>query len=86
MKTREIRQQITARGFDQGVIHVLEAQNEMLLQTRRDLTELATYFDKVVELTGNMADGVAKVRDKIQDMEAKQDDGLGISTNSLDKE
>lgn len=84
LKTKEIRTYIKQQG-EEGVIRVLESLSEQINQNARDMKELATYFDKVVELTGNMADGFGAVKERIQKMEAAHED-LGISTQSLDKD
>lgn len=84
MKTKEIRQYVKQLG-EEGVVRVLESLNEKLNQNARDLKELAHYFDKVVTLTDNMADGFGAIKDRISRMEMKEED-LGPSTQSLDKD
>lgn len=85
MKTREIREHIQSRGFERGVVYVLEAQNEMLIQTRRDLNELASYFDKMVDSLDGITIVAERMKDVIDKGRLKEED-LGPNTNSLDKE
>ena len=65
-----------------GVRTVLETMNEELLQTRRDLQELAMHFDKLATLLTNVVDVQAHFKDRILANEQKQDD-MNASTNSL---
>lgn len=85
MKTREIRERVTAMGFEQGVVYCLEAMNEMQLQTKRDLNELAVYFDKMVASFDGMMVVAGKMKDVIDKNRLAEED-LGPNTNSLDKE
>lgn len=82
MKTRDIRETISRRGND-GVIFVLESLNEQILQTRRDLNELATYFNKMVDSMDGMLAVAERMKQTIEEPEA---DGLGSSTQSIGTE
>lgn len=84
MKTKEIRERIGSMGFERGVVFVLEAQNEMLLQTRRDLSELASYFDKMVESFTGVITVAERMKETIDKNQMKEEE-LGPNTNSLDK-
>lgn len=85
MRTREIRDRITSMGFERGVVYSLEAQNEMLIQTRRDLNELAAYFDKMVDSLNGVVTVAERMKDVIDKGKMKEED-LGPNTNSLDKD
>lgn len=56
--------------------------NEELLQTRRDLNELATHFDKLAGMLSDVVDVQAHFKDRILANEQKED-GMNASTNSL---
>lgn len=85
MQTREIRDRVKTMGHERGVVYCLEAINEQLLQTRRDLNELATYFDKMTDsLTGVVT--VAERMKEVIDKNRMREEDLGPNTNSLDKE
>lgn len=84
MKTREIRERIQSMGFERGVAYVLEAQNEMLIQTRKDLGELALHFDKLIDSMDGMLAVAGRMKEKIEQFE-KNDHDLGESTEALDK-
>lgn len=82
MKTREIKDRIKAMGFERGTVYTLEALNEELLQTRRDLRELAVYFDKLTDsMNGVMV--VAGNMKAVLDANAQREDDLGPNTHSL---
>lgn len=85
MKTKEIRDRIKSIGFERGTVYSLEAINEQLLQTRRDLRELAVYMDKLVDNMDGMLGVAARMKEVIERGEQKEED-LGPNTNSLDKE
>lgn len=85
MKTREIRDRVKSMGFERGVVYCLEAINEELLQTRRDIRELATYFDKMVDSMNGITTVAERMRDVIDKSRLAEED-LGPNTNSLDKE
>lgn len=85
MKTREIRDRVRAMGFERGAVYCLEAINEELLQTRRDIKELATYFDKMVDSMSGMMTVAERMKDMIDKNKMSEED-LGPNTNSLDKE
>lgn len=85
MKTREIRDRVKSMGFERGVVYCLEAQNEMLIQTKRDLNELASYFDKMVDSLEGVVTVAERMKDVIDKGRLKEED-LGPNTNSLDKE
>lgn len=56
--------------------------NEELIQTRRDLQELAMHFDKLASLLQDVVDVQAVFKDRILANEQRQDD-MNSSTNSL---
>lgn len=85
MKTREVREHIQSRGFERGVVYCLEAQNEMLIQTKRDLNELASYFDKMVDSLEGVVTVAERMKDVIDKSRLKEED-LGPNTNALDKD
>ena len=86
MKTREIRDRITSMGFDKGVVYCLEAINEEVLQSRRDLRELATYFDKLVSSMDGMMVVASNMKQLIDNSMMAEEDTLGPNTNALDKD
>lgn len=82
MKTREIRERLMTMGFERGAAYCLEAINEELLQTRRDIRELASYFDKMVDsMDGMMA--VASNMKAVLDKNKMDEEDLGPNTHSL---
>lgn len=85
MKTREIRDRVKSMGFERGAVYCLEAINEELLQTRRDIRELATYFDKLVDSMNGITTVAERMKDVIDKAKLSEED-LGPNTNSLDKE
>lgn len=85
MKTREIRERLTSMGYERGTLYVLEALNEMQLQTQRDIRELASYFDKMVDSFNGITTVAERMKDIIDKGTQKEED-LGPNTNSLDKE
>jgi hypothetical protein len=84
MKTKEIRERIQALGFERGTVYCLEAMNEMTIQTRKDLAELAIHFDKLVDSMDGMLAVAGRMKEKIESFE-KNDHDLDESTESLDK-
>lgn len=85
MKTREIRDRIKSMGFERGAVYCLEAINEELLQTRRDIRELAQHFDKMVDSMGGMMVVAERMKDVIDRAKLSEED-LGPNTNALDKQ
>lgn len=86
MRTREIRDRFKSMGVERATLYCLEAINEELLQTRRDLQELATYFDKMVESFDGVVNVAARMKETIEKNEQRYEDELGPNTNSLDKD
>lgn len=87
MKTREIRDRVKSMGFERGAVYVLEALNEELLQTRRDIRELAHHFDKLVDSMNGVMTVAGRMKETIEKFERPaEEDILGPNTNSLDKE
>lgn len=85
MKTKEIREILTRMGYERGAAYILESQNEMLLQTRKDLTELATYFDKMVDSFNGVIAVAGRMKETIERFDKQtEQDGLGESTEGLD--
>lgn len=85
MKTKEIRDRVKSMGFERGALYCLEAINEELLQTRRDIRELAMYFDKMVDTMGGMMTVAESMKDVLDRGRIKEDD-LGPNTHSLGME
>lgn len=81
MKTKEIRERLHKQR-EQGLLSVLETMNEELLQTRRDLHELAHHFDKLVDTLNNVVEVQGQFKERILRNEQKDDD-MNSSTNSL---
>lgn len=85
MKTREIRDRIKTMGFERGAVYCLEAINEELIQTRRDLNELASYLDKMTDSMSGMMVVAERMKETI-DRNRMGEDELGPNTNALDKD
>lgn len=85
MKTREIRDRIKSMGFERGITYCLEALNEEHQQTRRDLAELATYFDKLTDTMGGMMTVAERMKEVIDKNRMKEEE-LGPNTHSLGSE
>lgn len=83
MKTKEIREYIKAKGFERGAVYVLEAMNEELQQTRRDLRELATYFDKIVDMTTGMVQVAGEMKRVLDAGKEPAEEDLGPNTHAL---
>ncbi len=89
MKTKDIRITLQSRGFERGVAEVLEAINEEMLQTRRDLRELAHLFDKLTDTLNGMMTVAGNMKDVIDKYNMREDPAhpeLGPSTQGLDKQ
>lgn len=82
MKTKEIRERIQSMGFERGAVYVLEALNEQHIQTRRDLAELAAYFDKLVDSMNGVVVVAERMKEHIDKNRMKEED-LGPNTYSL---
>ena len=82
MKTKDIRDRIKAMGFEKGTVYTLEAMNEELLQTRRDIRELANYFDRMVDSMNGMMTVAQSMKD-VLDARSQREDELGPNTHSL---
>lgn len=85
MKTREIRDRVKSMGFERGTVYCLEAINEELLQTRRDLNELASYLDKMTDSMSGMMVVAERMKETL-DRNRMAEDELGPNTNALDKD
>lgn len=66
----------------EGLLRVLETQNEQQLQLSRDIKELASYFDTVVDLVNNVVEVQGKMKEYVTSHD--REDELGnTSTNSV---
>lgn len=72
-------------GFERAAVYSLEAINEELLQTRRDIRELASYFDKMVDSMGGMMTVAQSMKD-VLDKSRLSEEELGANTHSLGSE
>lgn len=88
MKTREIRQHISAQGFERGVVFVLEAMNEQLQQCHKNTVELAKLIDRMSNVMSNYDAGAGAMKRSLEQIQRgqKHEAELGPNTNSLDKE
>lgn len=89
MKTREIRDRVRSMGHERGILYCLEAINEELIQTRRDIKELATYFDQLVSSMDSMLIVAGNMRAKIDQVEGRGEELnelLGPNTNDLGRD
>lgn len=82
MKTREIRDRIKAVGFERGAVYCLEAINEELIQTRRDLNEMAAYFDQLVNAMGGMITVSERMKEYLDQHKMRHGE-LGPNTHAL---
>lgn len=81
MKTREIRGIIEAQGMERGVIYVLEAMNEDVVNSRREMVVMAGMLNKMLDILNSLTvvgDNMKSTIEKLNQEAAEPD--LGPNT------
>ena len=64
MKTRDIENILKNRGFENGTLYILQAQNEEIRTLRKSVTELGQLLNHMVDTLQNVVNGVHGMRDE----------------------
>lgn len=88
MKTRQIEDAIKNSGFEKAIKHAVEGHNEELRELRKIVGELAQQQMQMIDTLHNVVNGAGAMKQEMikQLKQAglyKEDDGLGVSTQSI---
>jgi hypothetical protein len=81
MKSREIQEMLQTESIPPKFMHVLLAMNERLEQNNKQLLELATMFDQMVDTINNFMQVASNMKGALDSMQQiDPDDGAGDVT------
>lgn len=89
-KTREIEGILRNKGYEQGVKHILEVQNEAIRQMNKDLTECGVQLSKIIDTLANVVEGAGIMKKNFEHQMRRlgglNDDGQDPNTQRLGEE
>jgi hypothetical protein len=81
--TREVRNIIRAKGFEQGVTHILETHNEQIRELRKAMLEQAQMTMHVIDSLNNVVNGTVAMKHHFE--KAMKKAGLAEPEDDLDR-
>lgn len=86
MKTRDIRQFLKQGSFEEQAVKLFENQNECIRDLQKAAHELLQMNEMLVKSMDDVATGASMMQQQVRKLVRNtNDDGLGLSTQSLDK-
>lgn len=92
MKIRNIEKILRDRGVEQGVIYLLQLQQEQINQLDGSVRQMAQLLDKMIDTLNNTVQGASAVKQETMNLLSKAgifvgaekpDDGLDPNTQAL---